>query len=245
METNTRRLHPLLTAAAISVTVFSAVGVASLTGLIPHSLGSQKQESAPQEQVSLQAPAEVAKPAEPAKEQPAPQPAAQPAPQAAPKPVHKKPVARASTPKPAAPVAYNDYGTPPPPPPYAQAPAVPVETPRPVVQPGALATVQAVREVKDKGDATALGPIAGGIAGAVLGNQIGQGHGSKKVITVLGAAGGAFAGRAIEQQARGTAHWEIDVRRDDGAAETVRSDVAPSYQPGQRVRLIDGRLQPA
>jgi hypothetical protein len=33
METNTRRLHPLLTA-AISVTVFSAVGVA-VTGLIP------------------------------------------------------------------------------------------------------------------------------------------------------------------------------------------------------------------
>jgi outer membrane lipoprotein SlyB len=236
METKTR-LHPLLTAAAISVTVFSAVGVAAVTGLIPSSLGSHKHETAPQEQVSLQTPADVAKPAEPAIEQPAPQPAA--------KPVHRKPVARTSTPKPATPVAYNDYGTPPPPPPYAQAPAVPVETPRPVVQPGYLATVQAVREVKDKGDSTALGPIAGGIAGAVLGNQIGQGHGSKKVITVLGAAGGAFAGRAIEQQARGTTHWEIDVHRDDGANETVRSDVAPSYQPGQRVRLIDGRLQPA
>ncbi len=30
-------LHPLLTAAAISVTVLSAVGVATLTGLIPSS----------------------------------------------------------------------------------------------------------------------------------------------------------------------------------------------------------------
>src|SRR4051812_38943897 len=237
METNTRRLHPLLTAAAISVTVFSAVGIASITGLIPHSIGSQNQETLPPEQVSLQAPAEVAKPAEPV--------IAAPAPQAAPKPVHKKPVARASTPKPAAPVAYNDYGTPPPPPPYAQAPAAPVETPKPVALPGNLATVQAVREVKDAGEGTALGPVAGGIAGAVLGNQIGKGHGSQKVITVLGAAGGAFAGRAIEKQARGTTHWEVDVRRDDGANETVRSDVAPSYQPGQRVRLIDGRLQPA
>jgi outer membrane lipoprotein SlyB len=237
METNTRRLHPLLTAAAISVTVFSAVGVASLTGLIPHSLGSQKPESLPQEQVSLQAPAEVAKPAEPAVEQPAPQ--------AAPKPVHKKPVARTSTPKPAAPVAYNNYGTPPPPPPYAQAPAQAVETPKPVAQPGNFATVQAVREVKDAGEGTALGPVAGGIAGAVLGNQIGKGHGSQKVITVLGAAGGAFAGHAIEKQARGTTHWEVDVRRDDGTNETVRSDVAPGYQPGQRVKLIDGKLQPA
>jgi outer membrane lipoprotein SlyB len=237
METNTRRLHPLLTAAAISVTVFSAVGVAAVTGLIPSSIGSHKQDVPVQEQSSLQAPVEVAQPAESVVEQPAPQ--------VAPKPAPKKPVAHKSTPKPAAPVAYNDYGTPPPPPPYAQAPAAPVATPRPVVQPGTLATVQAVREVKDKGDATALGPIAGGIAGAVLGNQIGKGHGSQKVITVLGAAGGAFAGRAVEQQARGTTHWEVDVRRDDGAAETVRSDVAPSYQPGQRVRLIDGKLQPA
>jgi len=238
METNTRRLHPLLTAAAISVTVFSAVGVAAVTGLIPSSIGSHKQDTPVQESSALQAPAaEVAQQAEPVIEQPAPQ--------AAPKPAPKKPVAHKSTPKPAAPVAYNDYGTPPPPPPYAQAPAAPVATPRPVVQPGTLATVQAVREVKDKGDATALGPIAGGIAGAVLGNQIGKGHGSQKVITVLGAAGGAFAGRAVEQQARGTTHWEVDVRRDDGAAETVRSDVAPSYQPGQRVRLIDGKLQPA
>ena len=235
METNTRRLHPLLTAAAISVTVFSAVGVAAVTGLIPSSIGSHKQDTPVQESSALQAPAaEVAQQAEPVIEQPAPQ--------AAPKPAPKKPVAHKSTPKPAAPVAYNDYGTPPP---YAQAPAAPVATPRPVVQPGTLATVQAVREVKDKGDATALGPIAGGIAGEVLGNQIGKGHGSQKVITVLGAAGGAFAGRAVEQQARGTTHWEVDVRRDDGAAETVRSDVAPSYQPGQRVRLIDGKLQPA
>ncbi|HEY1290835.1 MAG TPA: glycine zipper 2TM domain-containing protein [Burkholderiales bacterium] len=236
METNTRRLHPLLTAAAVSVTVFSAVGVASLTGLIPHSFGSQKPEL-PQEQASLQAPVEVAKPAEPV--------VAQPAPQAEPKPVHKKPVVHKTTPKPATNVAYNDYGTPPPPPPYAQAPAAPVETPRPVAQPTNLATVQAVREVKDAGESTALGPIAGGIAGAVLGNQVGKGHGSQKVITVLGAAGGAFAGHEIEKQARGTTHWEVDVRRDDGTNQTVRSDVAPSYQPGQRVRLIDGKLQPA
>lgn len=237
METNTRRLHPLLTAAAISVTVFSAVGVAAVTGLIPNSIGSHNQEGAVE---SIQ---EVAKPVEPVAVEPIVTPTPQPPQHAAVKPV-KKPVARASTPRPAAPVAYNDYGTPPPPP-YAQAPAAPVETPKPVVQPGNFATVQAVREVKDAGEGTALGPVAGGIAGAVLGNQIGKGHGSQKVITVLGAAGGAFAGRAIEKQARGTTHWEIDVRRDDGANETVRSDVAPSYQPGQRVRLIDGRLQPA
>jgi outer membrane lipoprotein SlyB len=218
METKTR-LHPLLTAAAISVTVFSAVGVATLTGLVPQSIGSQKTET------SFQIPEDTAKAVEPAITQPAPQPAA--------KPVQKKPVARAAaTPRPTAPIAYNDFNI--------------AETPKPVAQPGHLATVQAVREVKDPGQHTGLGPIAGGIAGAVLGDQIGKGKDTtRKVLTVLGAAGGAYAGREIEKQARATTHWEVDLRRDDGAHETVRFEIAPPYQPGERVRVVDGRLQRA
>ena len=79
METTTR-LHPLLTAAAISVTVFSAVGVATLTGLVPASIGSQNEEA------SLQIPQEVAKPIEPAITHPVSQPAAKVV-KAKPKPV--------------------------------------------------------------------------------------------------------------------------------------------------------------
>ena len=191
METKPR-LHPLLTAAAISVTVFSAVGAATLTGLVPSSIGSQKGE------MPFEIPQESAKAIEPAITQP----------------VQKKKVARAvPIPKVSTPVAYNEYT---------------VEAPKPVVQPGHLATVQAVREVKERGEHTGLGPIAGGIAGAVL-----------------GAAGGAYAGREIERQARATTHWEVDLRRDDGATQTVRYEVAPPYQPGERVRLVEGRLQPA
>jgi hypothetical protein len=51
MENKTTRLHPLLTAAAISVTAFSAVGIGAMTGLLPHSFGSAK-EAAPQEIVA-------------------------------------------------------------------------------------------------------------------------------------------------------------------------------------------------
>lgn len=222
MDTRTR-LHPLLTAAAISVTVLSAAGVAALTGVLPTSKGSQK-EDAP-----LQIPQEVAQPIEPVISHPVPA-----------KKAVKRTAARPAT----SPVAYNDFGTPPPPP-VAQAPVTVAETPKPVVQPGHLATIQAVREVKAPGEHTALGPIAGGIAGAVLGDQIGKGKGTtRKVLTVLGAAGGAFAGREIEKQARASTHWEVELRRDDGAYETVRSEVAPPWQPGERVRLLDGRLQP-
>ena len=214
METNSR-LHPLLTAAAISVTVFSAVGVGTLTGLVPPSIGSQKE-------AVLELPKEVAQPVERAITHPVA--------------AKKAPAARPAKPRASAPVVYREF---------AEEPRLAqVEAPKPVVQPGNLATVQSVREVKDPGQHTGLGPIAGGIAGAVLGDQIGGKGNTRKVLAVLGAAGGAYAGREIEKHARATKHWEIDVRRDDGLQETVRSDVAPPYQPGERVRLIEGRLQP-
>src|SRR5829696_3527652 len=107
METNTKTLHPLLTAAAVSLTVFSAVGVAALTGLIPHSKGSAK-DATPVAAVAVEAPA--------IKSEPIPAPQAAPAPKPA-----KKPVVRHTTPaapvKPAESVAYNEF----PPTPVAQA----------------------------------------------------------------------------------------------------------------------------
>jgi outer membrane lipoprotein SlyB len=217
---NSTRLHPLLTAAAISVTVFSAVGVASLTGLVPNSIGSAKE-------VSL--PTEVAKPVEPAISHPVPAPA----------PVAPKPVKKTVAKKPVEPVVYRDF-----PETVAQAPVAQPTPPQPVVQPGLAGTVQGVREVTQKGDHTLIGPAAGGVLGAVLGNQFGNGNG-KKIMTVVGAAGGALAGREIEKQARGKKQWEIDVRLDSGAQQAVLSDVEPGFRPGDRVRVIDGRLQPA
>jgi outer membrane lipoprotein SlyB len=98
--------------------------------------------------------------------------------------------------------------------------------------------------VAQKGEHTLMGPAAGGIAGAVIGNQFGKGNG-KAFMTVLGAAGGALAGREIEKHARGTKQWEIDVRLDNGAQQVVTSDVQPPFQPGDRIRLVDGKLQPA
>lgn len=217
MENTKSRLHPLLTTAAISVTVFSAVGVASLTGLVPQSIGSQK-EAAP-----LQIPAEVAKPIEPAIAHPVEKPV-------------KKTVKRASAPRQVEPVAYREFAEEPR---LAQA-----ETAKPAPKPGNIGTVQSVREVTQPGEHTAIGPIAGGVAGAVIGNQFGHGNG-KKIMTVLGAAGGAFAGREIEKQARATKRWEIEVRLDSGTHETVLSEVAPPFNAGDRVRVVDGRLQPA
>jgi outer membrane lipoprotein SlyB len=151
------------------------------------------------------------------------------------KPV-KKHVAHASAPAPVAPSEYT-------PAPIAQAPAPAIEAPKLV--PGTLGVVESVKEVSQPAEkSNGVGPIAGGIAGAVLGNQVGHGMG-KTIATVLGAAGGALGGKEIEKNVRSTKHWEVLVRLDDGSYRTLKSDVAPYWHGGERVRLLDGKLTPA
>jgi outer membrane lipoprotein SlyB len=121
----------------------------------------------------------------------------------------------------------------------------PADAPRPVARAkGLTGTVEAVREVKKKGEGTGAGAVAGGVVGGVLGHQIGEGSG-KKLATVLGAAGGAVAGHQVERSARATSHWEISVRLDDGSTRTLTTDQPPSWHAGDRVRMVGGRLQPA
>jgi outer membrane lipoprotein SlyB len=221
MDTNTKKLHPLLTIAAISVTLFSAVGVAAISGLIPHSKGNESTPVA-----AAPAPAPEAAPAPAAEAVPAPQP-------------EKKHVAKKhTTPKVAA--ASAPAMTPPPPPSVAQAPQS-VETPKPVVKPGVVGTVVAVNEVEVKGDPKGVGAVGGGVAGAVLGHNIGD---HNKLVTVLGAAGGALLGNQIEKTARATKQWELTVRFDDGSSQTLKSASQPIWHQGDRVRLYEGQLQP-
>ena len=226
-NTNTRKIHPLLGAAAVSVIVLSGVGVAAITGLIPHSKGS----------VSEQAPLAALEQPAPTQTMPAPVPQATPAPVA---PAPKKHVVRkALAPKPAETVAYAETPAMTPPP-VAQAPQG-YEAPRPAVKPGLLGTVASVREVEEKGDAKGVGAVGGGLAGAVLGHNIGD---HNKLVTVLGAAGGALLGNQIEKQARATKQYEMTVRYDDGTTQVFKSEQAPFWHQGDRVRYYEGKLQP-
>ena|SRR6266850_4513243 len=216
------RLHPLLTAAAISVTVFSAAGVAALTGLLPHSLGTSK-EAEPV--VAASTPATPAPQAAVETSMPAAAPQATPV-------VKPRPVHRAAKPQPTQPVQITEAA------PIAQAP-------QPVVPAGITGVVESVKEITTPGDGgSGVGAIGGGIAGAVLGHQFGQGSG-KKIMTVLGAVGGALAGKEIEKQHNATKHWEVSVRLDDGSHQTLSSPSLPYWHAGDRVRFLDGKLQPA
>ena len=233
----TTRLHPLLTAAAISVTAFSAVGIGAMTGLLPDSFGSARETAAPAELVASASPVAPA----PIVEAPADMPPAAPKATPKPKPVRKvvrKPVEAPAAPAPAAAAA---------PAPAPQVAQVVEAAPKPVPA-GILGVVEAVREVKTPAEkSNGVGPIAGGVGGAVLGSAIGKEFGSKgfrNVMTVLGAAGGAFAGKEIERNVRATKHWEVDVRLDDGTQRTLTSSAQPYWQPGHRVRFVDNTLQP-
>ena len=115
---------------------------------------------------------------------------------------------------------------------------VPLESPPSAAAPACAScgTVSAIREVEKQGEGTGLGAIGGAVVGGVIGNQFGGGSG-KKILTVAGAAGGAYAGHQVEKNARSTKVWNVTVRMDDGTDRTLALGSAPALAVGDRVRM--------
>lgn len=101
--------------------------------------------------------------------------------------------------------------------------------------------VIAVKVLEKEGDGTPLGMIAGGVAGAVLGHQVGRGRG-KDLATIAGAAGGAYAGHKIEQNARSSKSWVVTVRLESGEERNFNFDTDPGYASGDLVKLSGSGL---
>jgi outer membrane lipoprotein SlyB len=102
-------------------------------------------------------------------------------------------------------------------------------------------TVESIRALELKGDATGLGAVAGGVTGAVVGNQIGRGNGNT-AMTILAAAGGALAGNQIEKNVKKHYSYRVTVRMDDGSFRTVSQSSAPAVVVGERVRVVDSTV---
>jgi outer membrane lipoprotein SlyB len=100
------------------------------------------------------------------------------------------------------------------------------------------ATVESVNVIQ--GEAGAAGTLGGAAVGGLLGNQVGSGSG-RTAATVAGAVGGALAGRSIERNARGE-RYEVVVRYENGATQSVRYDNDPGFRVGEQVRVSDGVL---
>ncbi len=95
--------------------------------------------------------------------------------------------------------------------------------------------VTAVNVGEKRGEGNALGVIAGGAAGGLLGHQVGGGKG-KTLATIAGAVGGAYAGKKIQESATATKVWNVDVEYDNGQRRTFSFDRDPGIQRGDRVK---------
>jgi outer membrane lipoprotein SlyB len=88
------------------------------------------------------------------------------------------------------------------------------------------------------------GAIAGGIVGGIIGNQIGKGA-TRDLATILGAAGGAYAGNHIEKSTTESKRYDVVVRFEDGSTRSFSGETRPAWLPGDRVRLQNGVLTSA
>jgi len=226
MQEITRTTHPAIIIAATAVTVASLTAIASLTGLLPNRLTPEPAltATAPASPADA-APSSLPPPATPAKtERVTPPPAAA-------KP-HKTLTAAQNYPQATGDLRYASERT---------------TTSRPASAPPSICrecgTVEAVREVSTPAEASGLGAVAGGVLGGLLGNQMGRGKGNAAA-TIVGAAGGAFAGHQTEKYVRAEKQLQVTVRFEDGSTRTLNQEGGNRWQIGDHVRLSNGSLLP-
>lgn len=95
--------------------------------------------------------------------------------------------------------------------------------------------VTAVHLVEKEGDSNAVGLIAGGVAGAVLGRQVGGGFG-KDLATIAGAAGGAYAGKKIQENINITKVWQVSVTYTNGGSANFDFAQDPGLKVGDNIK---------
>ncbi|HJV88253.1 MAG TPA: glycine zipper 2TM domain-containing protein [Noviherbaspirillum sp.] len=219
MENNnsSKRIHPLVAGAAVSVMLVSLTGVAAMTGLIPSSYSNattagatSSSDTAAVGPATAMPPAALAAPASEA-----------PAQQVAPAPQNQGYAPRTAPHRASSGTAYA----------VAQAP----------VTCSSCGRVESVHVVKHQAKPSGVGMVAGALLGGVLGNQVGGGNG-RKVATVAGAVGGGYAGNEIEKNTRGATTYQVRVRMDNGTVRTFPYAQQPGWNAGDRVRVVNGHL---
>ena len=95
--------------------------------------------------------------------------------------------------------------------------------------------VIAVSATEKAGEGSALGMIAGGAAGALLGRQVGGGTG-RDIATIAGAVGGAYAGKKIEEKVKTHKSWIVTVEFEDGSKGNFEFEEEPAFKVGDSVR---------
>jgi outer membrane lipoprotein SlyB len=88
-----------------------------------------------------------------------------------------------------------------------------------------------------------LGTIAGAVVGGIVGNEIGSGS-SNTAGMVVGAAGGAYVGHALEKRERQSSDaYRFTIRMSDGGHQTLIQSSNPDIRVGDRVQIDNGVLR--
>jgi outer membrane lipoprotein SlyB len=220
---NSKRIHPLIAGAAVSVMVASLTGVAAMTGLLPNSHSESKAVA----EVAQAAPvkAAVTKPAAVAKVA---------------KPVSRQQVALDDEdryPEQPRRVSRSDavYR-----PDYSQNM---VQVAQPAHVCNNCGRVESVHAVQSQANPSGVGVVGGAVVGGLLGNQVGGGTG-RTLATIAGAVGGGYAGNEVEKRTRTATSYQVRVRMENGQTRDFPYNSQPNWRQGDRVRVVDGYLQP-
>ena len=104
---------------------------------------------------------------------------------------------------------------------------------------GTVAAIEIYRGSDDQ--PVNAGTVLGGIAGGVIGHQIGGGRGNTAA-TIVGAIGGAAVGNEIEKKQVRASRSRITVRLDSGSSPVVEDTRDVNLRVGDRVRVEDNRI---
>lgn len=229
LPSRTSRSHPLVLAAAASVTVLSLAGTAYLAGWLPGpaspTIASRQPLAATPSGIQLAAAADT------------PKIAAQPRSRRANvKVTHSTVAPRQESPIAVQRVSEGQRAV--------DTAAMPATNPVAITTPAICrecGVVESVQEVPVEAKGSGTGAVAGGIVGGILGNQMGRGT-TRDIATVLGALGGAYAGNHIEKSMKESKRYDVVVRFEDGTSRTFSGETPPAWRAGDSVRLQNGTL---
>lgn len=109
-------------------------------------------------------------------------------------------------------------------------------------------TVTDVKVIKTEGNGGGIGgsgigvgTVAGGVLGGVLGHQIGGGTG-RDLATIGGVVGGAYVGHQVEKKSKSATEYHVIVEMEDGSIQTFKYASKTSYEVGDKVKVMNGKL---
>lgn len=101
-------------------------------------------------------------------------------------------------------------------------------------------TVESIRTIEVRDEASDVGAVAGGLS-AAAGNRTDSGS-ANTAMTFLGTVAGAITGDETERNVKKRYAYRVTVRMDDGSFRTVSLSSPPTLAVGDKVRVVEGKL---